>query len=146
MERITAANSALLRLAAFQKQAQAAKASRATCRSLTIPSVRKQEAGPGRERVCVIEYPRARLRTATKPGIAVTESGSSPASKEGRWSPMSKRKNRKSEGERRNKSVETCQVQQPTSSPGLIGKLVEFAEAVVILRLLIELLTALNLG
>jgi len=55
-------------------------------------------------------------------------------------------KKRKSEGERRNKSVETCQVQQPTSSPSLLRKLVEFAETVVILRLLIELLTALNLN
>jgi len=55
------------------------------------------------------------------------------------------RKNRKSEGERRNKSVETCQVQQPTSSSHAREKLVEFAEAVVILRLLIALLEALNL-
>jgi len=57
---------------------------------------------------------------------------------------VSRRENRKSEGERRNKSVDISRVQKPTSS-SLTEKLVEFAEAVVILRLLLAILETLNL-
>ena len=58
---------------------------------------------------------------------------------------MSRYEDRKSEGKRRNRGVDTSRVQKPTSPSTHMEKLVEFAEAVVILRLLLAILEALNL-
>ena len=57
---------------------------------------------------------------------------------------MGRREDRKSEGKRRDKSVDRSQIQKPTSPSQLWEKLVEFAEAVIILRLLLAILQSLN--
>ena len=58
---------------------------------------------------------------------------------------MNRRKIRESKGERRRNGVDVNLSEKPASSPLKWKELAEFAEAVVIIRLLIALLDALNI-